>query len=83
MAAGKPVIVTNSGGPREIVTHLTDGIIVEPNNPEAIAQAIKQCVDNYRLRYTLALNSRKTVLKFSTESMIKRYSELYSTCFSN
>jgi glycosyltransferase involved in cell wall biosynthesis len=78
MAAGKPCIVTDSGGPGEIISHLKDGILVEPNNPEAIAQGLKLCLNDEGMRAALVLNCKKTVReRFNIESMIRKYSELY------
>jgi glycosyltransferase involved in cell wall biosynthesis len=43
MASGKPVVAVDRGGPREIVRHETDGLLVEPN-PEAFAAAMARLV---------------------------------------
>ena len=81
MAAGLAVIVTTSGGPSEIITHRKDGILVAPDSPDAIAQGIKLCLSDDKLRCSLASNSRKTIqTRFSIESMIEKYSELYAAC---
>ncbi len=40
MAAGKPVVATRAGGIPEIVTHGQNGFLVEPDNPDKLAQAI-------------------------------------------
>jgi glycosyltransferase involved in cell wall biosynthesis len=81
MAAGLAVVVTNSGGPGEIVTHLKDGILVDENSPEAIAEAIRLCLSDQQLRETLSSNSRKTVQgRFDMRTMIKRYLDLYDAC---
>ncbi len=46
MAAGKPVIASNIGGPAEIVENGVTGILVEPDNPNAIARALAQLENN-------------------------------------
>jgi glycosyltransferase involved in cell wall biosynthesis len=43
MASGKPVLAVDRGGPREIVRHETDGLLVEPD-PEAFAAAMMRLV---------------------------------------
>jgi len=40
MACGKPVISTNLGGVREIVEHKKSGMLVEPDDPSSLADAI-------------------------------------------
>jgi len=39
LARGIPVVAFNSGGPREILFGLQGSLLVEPKNPEAIAEA--------------------------------------------
>jgi glycosyltransferase involved in cell wall biosynthesis len=39
---GRPVIVTNCGGPAELVRDGIDGLVVEPNNPSALARALER-----------------------------------------
>jgi len=39
-SAGRPVIVTNSGGPEELVREGVDGLIVRRNDPVALAEAL-------------------------------------------
>ena len=41
MAAGRPVLACNSGGPRESVLHGTTGLLAEPQ-PDAFARAMAQ-----------------------------------------
>ncbi|MDI6644892.1 MAG: glycosyltransferase [Methanobacteriaceae archaeon] len=64
MASGVPVVATNTGGIPEIVT--TDvGIIVEPRNPMAIANAVDQILSDPKLKSELGINAREKALKFS------------------
>ncbi len=42
MALGKPVVATDIGGAGEIVEHGRTGLIVPPGDSDALAQAIKQ-----------------------------------------
>lgn len=46
MSAGKPVIAANHGGLTEIVVHNETGILFEPNNPQALAEAISFALHN-------------------------------------
>lgn len=43
---GRPVIVTDSGGPSELVHDGVDGFVVPPNDPSALAVAMQRFVDN-------------------------------------
>jgi glycosyltransferase involved in cell wall biosynthesis len=46
MLAGRPVVVTRAGGPTEIVTNNQTGLLVEPGNSHALADAIQRLLDN-------------------------------------
>lgn len=45
-AAGKPVVATVNGGPREFVTHNKNGYLIY-DNPESIAWGIKEVFSNF------------------------------------
>lgn len=78
MAAGVPVIVTDSGGPTEIVTNNLDGLVVEPNNHEAIAMAIERYILNHDSITKMSNQAEITVReKFSINRMINDYNHLY------
>ncbi|MCC5827933.1 MAG: glycosyltransferase [Phycisphaeraceae bacterium] len=40
MASGLPAIVTDRGGPSELVRHEVDGLVINPDKPGALTQAI-------------------------------------------
>ncbi len=75
MAAGVPVIATKCGGPEEIVTHDVNGILVEINNPAAIADAIQRLVMSDSAKLTTEAK-RHVVVTFSFETMILRYRDV-------
>ncbi|MEM1227289.1 MAG: HAD-IIB family hydrolase [Planctomycetota bacterium] len=39
-ASGVPIVATNDGGPRDIIANCKNGLLVDPLDPEAIAQAL-------------------------------------------
>lgn len=46
LACGRPVITTNSGGPSDFINN-SNGIIVNDNTPEQLADAMIQMMNNY------------------------------------
>lgn len=45
----KPVIATNVGAFQEMIENRKNGIVVEKNNPDAFANAMKECFENLNL----------------------------------
>lgn len=79
MACGVPVVVTRSGGPEEIVTEDTNGLLV-PCDPELIAGAAGRLLNNLDLKQKIIDNaSKKLNDKFSLGSMTQSYQALYDT----
>jgi glycosyltransferase involved in cell wall biosynthesis len=54
MAAGVPVIATQVGGLPEQIEHLVSGVLVEPDNPRALADWIVRLHEDPELRRSLA-----------------------------
>ena len=77
MAAGLPCVATNVEGNREIIRNLQNGILVENNNPEALANALQKLSIDKHLRETLGNQAAKDVKELSFENMIKEYEELF------
>lgn len=78
MATGKPVIITNIPGVREIITDGIEGLVVEPMNAEALAAQINKLADDKGLRLTMGANSRKnTVERFSWSKIVNDIEHIY------
>jgi len=75
MASGKPVVVTNIGGPNEIVTPQT-GILVESANAESLKNGLEYMLDNYH-KYSATDISKYATENFSLESIGKRLNQIY------
>jgi glycosyltransferase involved in cell wall biosynthesis len=78
MAAGKPVIGTSAGGIPEIIINEKTGIIVQPNDSKALADAIISLVNDEKKRKELALSGRKRAIEmFSIKDHVKKVEEIY------
>ncbi len=48
-ACGLPIIATEDGGPRDIIKNCENGLLIDPLEPEGIAQAIKDVIGDWEL----------------------------------
>jgi len=65
-ACGVPVIATDDGGPRDIIKNCKSGILVDVSDPQNIAKAIKQVLDNKKIWNEFSQNGINNVKKFYT-----------------
>jgi glycosyltransferase involved in cell wall biosynthesis len=63
MACAKPVVATAVGGVPEIVEHEKTGILVKPDDPEALTEGLRRLLGSRELRQTVAENGHKRVLQ--------------------
>jgi len=83
MACGKPVITTSVGGIPEVIIDRESGILVSPQNPNTLAEAIVDLLNDRELREKMGQQGRKIVEeKFSLERMIRDYENLYMFLYS-
>ena len=79
MAAGRPVVSTDLGtGTSFVNAHQETGLVVEPRNPDALAQAINQLLGDEPLRRRLGTAGRQRVEReFAADIMVERTIDLY------
>ncbi|MFZ2324244.1 MAG: glycosyltransferase [Ignavibacteriaceae bacterium] len=83
-ACCKPVIVSRVGGMPEVVDENETGFIVEKQNPEAIAKALKKLVDNSVLRSEMGKKGRNKVInEFNWNDSVKKMLSIYNELLSN
>ena len=84
MSLGKPVIASAVGGVPEIIEHQHNGLLVSPNDPIALADAIVRLLNDPDLSELLGKNARNTVMaKFSMERMRNETYEYYRSVLKN
>ncbi|VBB43602.1 Glycosyl transferase group 1 [uncultured Desulfatiglans sp.] len=77
-AAGKPVIVSDAGGLREVVLDNQTGIVVPRDNPHAAAEAIIKLVKNETMRLDMGIAAKSHVReKYNWDSCVDRMINLY------
>lgn len=79
MAMNRAVIATDVGSVREIVQHEKTGLLVEPKNAEALAQAMVRLVMNQSLRERLGQTARLHIEEsYSLAQMFTQTEILYA-----
>jgi glycosyltransferase involved in cell wall biosynthesis len=70
MAAGKPIVAANAAAVPEVVRH---GLLVEPENPEALADAILRLYSDSNLRQHLASAASQDVEDYDMKRVARQF----------
>jgi glycosyltransferase involved in cell wall biosynthesis len=76
LAVGTPVISTSVGGVVEIVTDGVNGLLVPPDDPDVLADAIRRFFADEELQGRLRAAAPGSVAKFAPEPVYARLEEL-------
>ena len=78
MACGKPVIASDSGGPREIMENGVTGLLVPPGDAEKLAQAILSLLgDPERILRMGQAGTTRVREVFSAQRMVRQIEAVY------
>lgn len=79
MAAGLPVIASAVGGLPEVVTDGENGLLIPPQDPEALARALERLLSDPAWAKKLGENARKHVKEnFSLDRLGREINEIYA-----
>lgn len=78
MACGTPVIGSNVGGTKELVEHYKNGLLVDPNNSDQLAEYILKLLHDQELRARVIKEGYKTVRNYDMNNMIDETVGFYS-----
>jgi len=78
MALGLPVVSTNVGGMPFLISNNEDGILVEPKDISAMANAIIKLKTDENLRNKLVINARNKVENFSWQAVKPKWKAVLS-----
>ncbi|HTY24967.1 MAG TPA: glycosyltransferase family 4 protein [Desulfomonilaceae bacterium] len=79
MAAGMPIVVSDVGGLREIMTPGINGVMVPPGDEEAFAQAVLDLIENRERRAQLGNAARRFIKEqYSIEIAVRELEDTYS-----
>jgi glycosyltransferase involved in cell wall biosynthesis len=69
MALGKPVVAVRAGGPAEIIRHDHDGLLMESDRPDQLAEALRRLLGDSNLRRRLGARARVRAQEFGTSRL--------------
>lgn len=79
MSCGVPCVSFDCPyGPRNIIRDGEDGILVEHLNTHALANSICNLIESPELRKKLGAKAKENIKRFSTDNIMKRWTELFS-----
>lgn len=79
-ACGIPVIGSKVGGIVSLIEDEKTGLLFEPQNPKALAEAILKLLNNKKLGKEMILNARRQVEeRFSQEHMVEKTIDVYKS----
>jgi phosphatidylinositol alpha-1,6-mannosyltransferase len=79
MALGKAVIATRSGGIPDAITHGENGLLVEQNDPAALAAGIVTLAANAELTARLGAAAMTTAQRYSWPASATRFLEVFQS----
>ncbi len=72
MSQGVPLVATSVGAITDVITNTKNGLIVPPDDPSALSQAIMYAVGHQNDIQLMAVAAKKTASAFSLSAMIKK-----------
>jgi glycosyltransferase involved in cell wall biosynthesis len=84
MSARTAVVATRVGGTGELVVEGSTGLMVPPNDPNALAEAMQKVLSDDDLRRTMGENGQRRVEQsFALDAQAEAYWELFERLMSN
>jgi L-malate glycosyltransferase len=78
MYAGLPIVSTNNGGQIDLIKQPRNGILVDPENSEKLAEAIMTFYSNREYAESVALNNKQDIQKFFISNNAKEYITIFT-----
>lgn len=80
MAFGLPVISTDAGGIKEVITHERDGMLCKVDEPQHLVEFASELIAQPHRRAAMGVSARQRIVSdFSMEKMVSKLQRLYYT----
>ena len=82
MAAGVPVVATDTGGIREVISENVNGFLVRPGDTQAFCDRIARLLEDCNLRESFVRKSASIIKRpeFLAANMLKEVERIYLNC---
>lgn len=81
LAGGKPAVVTDVDGNREIIKHQENGFLVKPSDFITMAGYVVQLLKDENLRKKIGQNGKNSLNRsFEIKQMVQDIEKIYATC---
>jgi glycosyltransferase involved in cell wall biosynthesis len=78
MACGLPCVATKVSGSEDLINDEVNGLLIEPEQPVALAHALQRIIENTEFALQLGLGARKTVSnQYQLSTVIEECEKLY------
>jgi len=79
MASGKAIVASRVGGIPEVIKDGVNGILISPDNPTELAEALVGLINDPTKRVRLGTKAKETFYdRFTLQSMLRSYEEVYT-----
>jgi glycosyltransferase involved in cell wall biosynthesis len=82
-ASGRPCVASNTGGIPEVIRDGYNGLLVPPNDPQALAQTIIRLAKDDRKRREMGRNGRRVAVSHDWRIIAKRTEAVYLTAIAS
>lgn len=76
MAVGTPVLATRAGGPETFIDHGRNGFLTTPDDPQALAEAIKGLLADPARRLSVREAARETASHYTVPASVSEFESL-------
>ena len=83
MASGKPIVAARNRGYSAVVSHRNQALMVPPKDSEALADAIRELMEDADLRKQLADDGREDVQRYSWGVVAEEVMDYYESLLGN
>jgi glycosyltransferase involved in cell wall biosynthesis len=83
MASGLPVVATKVRGLPEIIEDGQNGFLVEPKNPNEIAEKVCLLLEDAELRERVSRNNKEKAKGYDWDDIVKKLEMVYSDCLNS